>query len=48
MKRKSYLQTHQNKKPKKAKYSKYYSKLQLQMIREMEEYFINEIKKMKL
>lgn len=43
----NYFQIHKNKKPKKAKYSKLYSKIQLQKMEECAQYFINEIKKLK-
>ena len=43
----NYFQIHKNKKPKKAKYSKPYSKLQLQKMEECTQYFINEIEKLK-
>ena len=42
-----YYTIHKNKKTKKAKYSKPYSKLQIKRIEECAEYFLNEIKKMK-
>ena len=43
----NYFTIHKNKKPKKAKYSKPYSKLQLQKMEECTQYFINEIEKLK-
>lgn len=43
----NYFQIHPNKKLKKAKYSKPYSKMQLQKMEECTQYFINEIKKLK-
>ena len=43
----NYFKIHKNKKPKKAKYSKPYSKLQLQKMEECTQYFINEIQKLK-
>ena len=43
----NYFKVHKNKKPKKAKYSKPYSRLQLQRNEECTQYFINEIKKIK-
>lgn len=43
----NYFTVHKNKKPKKAKYSKPYSKLKLQKMEECTQYFINEIKKLK-
>lgn len=43
----NYFKIHKNKKPKKLKYSKPYSKLQLKKMEECTQYFINEIKKLK-
>jgi hypothetical protein len=43
----NYFTIHKNKKPKKAKYSRPYSKLQLQRIMECTRYFFNEIEKIK-
>jgi len=37
----NYFQIHKNKKPKKAKYSKPYNKKQLQVIRELIDFFDN-------
>lgn len=45
--RPNYFTVHKNKKPKKAKYSKSYSKLQLQKMEECAQYFIKEIQKLK-
>lgn len=47
MKKLNYYQVHKNKKPKKAKYSNTYTKLQLQKMEECTQYFINEIQKLK-
>ena len=44
----NYFTIHKNKKPKKAKYSKPYSKLQLQKMKECTQYFINEIQKINI
>ena len=44
----NYFTIHKNKNPKKAKYSKPYSKLQLQKMEECTQYFINEIEKLKI
>jgi hypothetical protein len=43
----NYFTIHKNKKPKKAKYSNPYSKLQFQKMKECTQYFINEIQKLK-
>jgi len=43
----NYFTVHKNKKPKKAKYSKPYSKFQMQKMEECTQYFINEIQKLK-
>jgi hypothetical protein len=43
----NYFTVHKNQKPKKAKYSKPYSRLQLQKIEECTQYFINETIKLK-
>lgn len=43
----NYFTIHKNKKPKKAKYSKPYSKLQLQKMEECTQFFLTEIKKLK-
>jgi len=43
----NYFTVHKNKKPKKLKYSKPYSKLQLQKMEECTQYFINETIKLK-
>lgn len=40
----NYFSIHKNKKPKKAKYSKPYSKLQLQKMEECTQYFIKAIR----
>lgn len=45
--RANYFTVHKNQKPKKAKYSKPYSKLQLQKMEACTQYFINEIQKIK-
>ena len=45
--RSNYFTIHKNKKPKKAKYSKPYSKLQLQKMEECTQYFLTEIEKIK-
>ena len=44
----SYFEIHKNKKPKKAKYSKPYTKLQLQKMEECTQYFLNEIENIKM
>ena len=44
----NYFTIHKNKKPKKAKYSKPYSKLQLQKMEECTQYFIQQLKLLKL
>ena len=43
--RTNYFTIHKNKKPKKAKYSKPYSKLQMQKMEECTQYFLTEIEK---
>lgn len=43
----NYFTIHKNKKPKKAKYSKIYSKYQLKKMRELNEFFKSEIQKLK-
>lgn len=43
----SYFSIHKNKKPKKAKYSKRYSRFQLKKIEECTQFFIDEIQKIK-
>lgn len=43
----NFFTIHKNKRPKKVKYSKRYSKAQLQKMEECTKYFINEIKKLK-
>lgn len=43
----NYFTIHKNKKPKKAKYSKPYSKKQLQIMQELTQYFIEESIKLK-
>lgn len=43
----NYFTVHKNKKPKKFKYSKPYSKLQLQKMEECAQYFLTEIEKIK-
>lgn len=43
----NYFTIHKNKSSKKIKYSKPYSKLQLQKMEECTQYFINEIQKLK-
>ena len=43
----NYFTIHKNKKPKKAKYSKPYSKLQLQKMEMCTQYFLQEIQKIK-
>ena len=44
----NYFAIHKNKKAKKAKYSKPYSKLQMQKNEECTQYFLTEIEKIKL
>ena len=43
----NYFTIHKNKKPKKVKYSKLYSKLQLQKMEVCTQYFLTEIEKIK-
>ncbi|GAQ49963.1 hypothetical protein FPK15_contig00077-0004 [Flavobacterium psychrophilum] len=45
--RSNYFTIHKNKKPKKSKYSKPYSKLQLQKMEVFTQYFLTEIEKIK-
>ena len=44
----NYYSIHKNKSPKKIKYSKPYSKQQLKAMRELEDYFMIEVEKIKL
>ena len=48
MKKLNYFLVHKNKKPKKAKYSKHYTKLQIQKIECRTQIFLDEIKKIKI
>ena len=43
----NYFTIHKNKKKRKAKYSKHYTKLQMKKMQEITEFFINEIEKLK-
>ncbi len=42
----NYLKIHKNKKPKKLKYSKTYSKIQIRNIEELGDYFVKEINRL--